>query len=69
MDRPPIGVSPHWFVYNQRMQELTETIYNYLQYIYQHENMLRTKDNYLMIAQWSEELKSLALLEAEINSK
>lgn len=68
MDKPPLGVAPHWFVYNKRMQELAEAIFNNLQYINKYENTLKSKENYRLIAQWSEELKSLALLESELQN-
>lgn len=68
MDKPPLGVSPHWFLYNQRMEELAEAIQRYLQYIHQYENVHKSKEDYRLIAQWSEELKSLALLESELQN-
>lgn len=63
MDRPPLGVAPHWFFYQQRMIELTACICRHMEYMTQH----RSEDHsgrYRSIAQWADELKTLATMEA-----
>lgn len=63
MNKPPLGVSPHWYVYHQRMIELAACVFRHLEYISQH----RSEDHaqrYESIAHWSEELKTLDSLEA-----
>lgn len=64
--KPPIGVSPHWFVYTKRMEELNETIGRYLAHIKSTHHIGETKQCFEVIAQWAKEIEKLALLEAEL---
>ena len=63
--KPPLGVAPHWFVYNNRMQELAKAITRFLEHISAHNCTLKADEYYMAIAEWSRELEVLALLEAE----
>lgn len=65
--KPPLGVSPHWFVYLKRMKELNEAIGRFLEYI--DTTTMNTKgraDYYEAIAEWSVEITQLALLEVKL---
>lgn len=65
-NKPPLGVSPHWYVYLKRMKELNEAIGRFLEYI---DTTMHTKgkaDYYKAIAEWSAEITHLALLEAKV---
>ena len=68
-NKPPIGVSPSWFVYRQRMRELNEAIGRYIEYIEQNQHIKDISPYYKAIAQWSREIESLALLEADMEKK
>ena len=69
MNKPPLGVSPHWYVYNARMQELCESIKNHLEYIKVHHCIENSAQRYEVISQYAEELKTLASLEARLEGK
>ena len=66
--KPPLGVSPHWFVYHKRMTELCDTIARYLAFIGDNQHIINHAQYYQAIAMWSKELEQLALLEAEIRN-
>ena len=66
LTKPPLGVSPHWFVYRSRMKELNEAIARYLEYIENHCHIRDMAPYHKAVAIWSRELEQLALLEAEI---
>ena len=68
-DKPPLGVSPHWFVYCQRIKDLSEAIGRHIEYINQHQHIKNHSAYYGAIAQWAREIEALALLEAEIEKK
>ena len=65
-DKPPIGVSPHWFVYRKRITELNEAIGRQLEYIENHQGTICLKSKYQVIAEWAKEIEHLARLEAEL---
>lgn len=65
-DKPPLGVSPHWFVYGKRIEELNEAISRYLEYIKDHQHTVEVTQSYKLIASWAREIESLALLEADL---
>lgn len=67
--KPPIGVSPHWFVYRKRITELHEAIGRYITHIEQNRGIENHTQHYEAIAQWAEEIYTLALLEAMIEKK
>lgn len=66
--KPPIGVSPHWFVYHSRMEELNKSIERYLEHIEKHNHTIQTKQYYECIAEWAKEIEVLALLEADLRT-
>ena len=68
-NKPPLGVSPHWFVYRQRIRELNEAIARHIDYIEQNQHIQNHSAYYEVIAQWATEIKALALLEAEYEKK
>jgi hypothetical protein len=68
-DKPPLGVSPHWFVYRQRIKELSDAIGRHIEYIEQHQHTKNHSAYYGAITQWAKEIEVLALLEAEIETK
>lgn len=68
-NKPPLGVSPHWFVYRQRIKELNEAIGRYLEYIEVNQHIKNLNPYYKAIAQWAKEIKCLAVLEAEMEEK
>ena len=65
--KPPIGVSPHWFVYRQRIDELNKAIARYLEHIEKKQHTAELKQEYEAIAEWAKEIQHLALLEADLN--
>lgn len=67
--KPPLGVSPHWFVYLKRIKELYEAIGRYIEYIEQNRSIELHASHYEVIAEWAKEIEVLALLEAEIERK
>ena len=68
-DKPPLGVSPHWFVYHQRMKELNDSIGNYLEYAHEHHCTIDTRPIYELIENWAKEIVWLASLEAELEKQ
>ena len=66
--KPPIAVSPHWFVYQARMDELNKAIARYLEHIKEHHHTIKTKQYYECIAKWAREIEVLALLEAQLDN-
>lgn len=64
----PKAITPHWMFQRERMVELNEVIGRYLPFM----DDVGTEDAvmfYRCIAMWAEELKALALLEAEFMGK
>ena len=66
MEKPPLGVSPHWFVYPRRIQDLAEAVVRTVQYCISNTATKKTKGYYKMIAQWATEIARLAELLAEV---
>ena len=64
--KPPLGVSPHWFVYRQRIEELNRAIARYLEHIEKKQHTQELKQEYGAIAEWAKEIQHLALLEADL---
>ena len=64
--KPPLGVSPHWFVYMKRIKDLNEAIGRFVEYADQHRHTIDAKEYYKVIAQWAKEIEALALLEANL---
>lgn len=68
MEKPPLGVGPHWFVYPKRIQDLAEAILRLIKYCIQFHGSRRTKEDYKKIAQWATEIARLAELVAELEA-
>ncbi len=64
--KPPLGVSPHGFVYRRRMQELNEAIGRYLDHIVRNGSCEYEAQKYEAIAGWAKEIEHLASLEANL---
>ena len=69
VSKPPLGVSPHWFVYVKRITELYEAIGRYIAHIEQNRHIENHTQHYKVIAQWAKEIEVLSLLLAEIEKK
>ena len=67
--KPPLGVSPHWFVYRRRMQELNDAIGRYIEHIALNQHIENHSEYYGAIAQWAKEIEALALMEAELERR
>ena len=48
--KPPIGVSPHWYVHNKRIMEISEAITRYSDFIMRYVNVKDERDCYKSIA-------------------
>lgn len=66
--KPPLGVSPHWYVYNKRIEELSNAITRYTDFIMRYNNIKDGRDNYNAIAEWANEIKMLAEIEIHLLS-
>lgn len=66
--KPPIGVSPHWFVHNKRIKELSNAITRYTDFIMRYNNIQDGRDYYNAIAEWANEIKMLAEIEIQLLS-
>lgn len=66
--KPPIGVSPHWFVYNKRIKELSNAITRYTDFIMRYNNIQDGRDCYNVISEWANEIKMLAEIEIQLLS-
>jgi hypothetical protein len=64
--KPPLGVAPHWFVYNERMRELNEAVQRHLEHAAKYQAVEKQKERYQAIASWCDEIKALAMLEAKL---
>lgn len=67
--KPPLGVSPHWYVYNKRIEELSNAITRYTDFIMRYNNIKDGRDNYNAIAEWANEIKMLAEIEIQLSTK
>lgn len=61
--KPPIGVSPHWYIHNKRIKELSEAITRYADFIMCYINVKDERNYYKLIAKWATEIKMLAEME------
>lgn len=61
--KPPIGVSPHWYIHNKRIKELSEAITRYADFIMRYDNIKDNCNEYKLIAKWATEIKMLAEME------
>ena len=64
--KPPIGVSPHWYVHNKRIMEISEAITRYSDFIMRYANIKDERDCYKAIAKWADEIKKLAEIEIQL---
>lgn len=64
--KPPIGVSPHWFVYKERITETSKAITRYSEFAGEHCNTKDGIDAYKAIVKWAEEIKMLAKTEIKL---
>ena len=64
--KPPIGVSPHWYIHNKRIKELSEAITRYSDFIMRYVNVKDERDCYKSIAKWADEIKKLAEIEIQL---
>ena len=64
--KPPIGVSPHWYIHNKRIKELSEAITRYSDFIMRYANIKDERDYYKAIAKWADEIKKLAEIEIQL---
>ena len=64
--KPPIGVSPHWYIHNKRIEELSEAITRYSDFIMRYANIKDERDFYESIAKWADEIKKLAEIEIQL---
>ena len=64
--KPPIGVSPHWYIHNKRIEELSEAITRYSDFIMRYVNVKDERDYYKSIAKWADEIKKLAEIEIQL---
>ena len=69
MEKPPLGVCPHWFVNPKRMAELNEAIGRFIEHIKSHQHIESHSQHYKAIALWAREIETLALLEAELEER
>lgn len=61
--KPPLGVSPHWYIHNKRIKELSEAITRYSDFIMRYQNVQDERHYYELIAKWATEIKMLAEME------
>lgn len=66
--KPPLGVSPHWYVYNKRIEELSNAITRYTEFIMRYNNIKDGRDYYKAIARWANEIQMLAEIEIQLLS-
>ena len=66
--KPPLGVSPHWYVHNKRIEELSNAIIRYANFIKRYNNIKDGRDYYKAIARWANEIKMLAEIEIQLLS-
>ena len=64
--KPPIGVSPHWYIHNKRIVELSKAITRYSDFIMRYVNVKDERDCYKSIAKWSDEIKMLSEIEIQL---
>jgi len=65
--KPPIGVAPHWHIYQQRIEELSSAICRWVEYTKnQSSGNTREVENYDLIANWAYELMEMCKLESQL---
>ena len=61
--KPPLGVSPHWYIHNKRIKELSEAITRYSDFIMHYSNVQDGRKYYELISKWATEIKMHAEIE------
>ena len=59
-EKPPLGVSPWWFIYPKRVIELSEAITRYADFSSKRTLIRNTVADYKMIHQWALEIAEIA---------
>ena len=67
--KPPLGVSPAWFVYPKRIKELAEAIVKRADFASTNTLIRDTHKDFELIAQWADELAKLTKAYVEIGGK
>jgi len=65
----PIGVTPHWFVQNERILKLSEAINRYATFLDTGADLSNMKECYERIEEWADEIKSLSEMEIQLLTK
>lgn len=66
--KPPLGVSPHWYIHNKRITELSQGITRYSEFIAKNNCIIDAVDYYGIIEQWAKEIVMLAHTEKELHT-
>lgn len=68
---PPIGVAPHWYIYNQRIKDLSASISRYVSYIEKQPlaSNERNSELYELLSKWAFDLSEICKLEATLLKK
>lgn len=64
--KPPVGVSPHWYVHNRRIAELSEAIKRYAEFTHCRTTHKDSINDYKVICKWAKEIEKLANMQIEI---
>lgn len=59
-EKPPLGVNPWWFVYPERVIELSEAITRYAEFSAKRTLIRNTTADYKLIYQWAMEIEKIA---------
>lgn len=65
-EKPPLGVSPHWFVYPKRIIEISEAITRTTEFAYKYTATRNSKESYKVIRQWAIEIAGLAEIMVDV---
>ena len=69
-EKPPIGVSPWWFIYPKRVVELSEAISRYAEFSSKRTLIRNTAEDYKAIYRWAMEIaevsKTMILMSEDI---
>ena len=66
MPHPPIGASPHGYVYMKRIKDLQEAIGRYVTHIEQMRDIEDPSECYALISRWAKEIEDLSLLQIKL---
>ena len=69
-EQPPIGIAPHWFINQKRIEEISDGIARYVKYAKDHHHeALKEIEIYELIHRWAFELSELSKLEVQLLKK